>query len=557
MKKTIFLITSLFLLINLLSAQEIPHLKRNDKGIAQLIVNDKPYLMLAGELMNSSSTTLESMAPKWKRLKALNLNTVLAAISWEQIEPEEGEYDFSIVDGLIREARKHDLKLVFLWFGSWKNCSSGYAPHWVMSDTKRFPRMKNDKGENRPFLSNFSENLVNADSKVFGALMEYINEIDSQEHTVLMMQIQNEMGLLEDSRDRSPLSDELFNRNVPSELVNYLQRNEKKILPEIIEQWKANGKKIKGNWLELFGNKSNNLADEMFMGWYYARFVEKMAAKAKSIYPIPLFINAWTIRPEEPIPGKYPSGGPNYRMLDIYQCAAPSIDILALDNYNKDYISKVKDFNRNGNPILVPEAVGLWLGDKWSGPAKAFFTYAEFNALGFSPFGIDNDIYNGNHPLKDAYKVLQNLTPLILQEHGSGRMRGFMQQDNNHEELDLGDYTMHVNYNYPYQGYGLVIRLSDDEFLVAGNGADISFRSKVKNLTGISYGLIRGGHYVDGEWKTLKYLGGDEAMQGIGGVKLPPVYLAEDANMNYVSIIRIKVIPVESSTYNNKNIFDN
>lgn len=538
-------------------AQNIPHIKRNDKGVVQLIVNDKPYLMLAGELMNSSASTLESMAPKWERLKNLNLNTVLATIAWEQVEPEEGQYDFSIVEGLIKEARRHDLKLVFLWFGSWKNGSSGYAPHWVMRDTKRFPRMKNEKGENRPYLSNFSENLLNADAKIFSKLMEYIKEIDSREHTVLMVQIENEIGLLGDSRDRSPVAEELFRRDVPAELVKYFQKNEKQILPEIVQQWKANGKKTKGNWLELFGNESNKLADEIFMGWYYAKFVEKVAQEGKKVYPIPMFVNAWTIYPEDPVPGNYPSGGPNHRMLDIYQCAAPSVDFLALDNYNDDYISQLKEYDRNGNPIFVPEAVALWRGEKWTGPAKAFYTLSEFNALGFSPFAIDNAVYDEDHPLKDAYRVLNNLMPLITAEHGSGRMRGFMQQENKHDEIDFGDYVMHANYNYPYRGYGLVIRLSDDEFLVAGNGVDISFQSKVKFLTGISYGTIREGHYVNGEWKTLKYLGGDEAMQGVGGFKMPPVYLAEDANRNLVSIVRVKVIPVESSTYNDRNIFDN
>ncbi|GAB6120370.1 hypothetical protein JCM30204_15190 [Dysgonomonas termitidis] len=512
--------------------------------------------MLAGELMNSSASTLESMAPKWKQLKALNLNTVLATIAWEQIEPEEGQYDFSIVEGLIKEARRHDLKLVFLWFGSWKNGSSGYAPHWMMRDTRRFPRMENDKGENRPFLSNFSENLIKADSKVFGALMNFIKQTDGEEHTVLMMQIENEMGLLGDSRDRSDKANELFAKEVPVELVQYLQKNEKQILPEITGQWKANGKKSRGNWLSLFGNDSQKLADEMFMGWYYARFVEQVAASGKKEYAIPMFVNAWTIYPGDPVPGNYPSGGPNHRMLDIYQCAAPSIDFLAIDNYNEDYISQLKQYNRNGNPVFVPEAVALWRGEKWSSPAKAFYTLSEFDALGFSPFAIDNAIYDDKHPLKDAYHVLNNLIPLITKEHGSGKMRGFMQQDNKSDKIDFGDYEINIHYNYPYLGYGLVIRLSEDEFLIAGNGADISFRSKVKSLRGISYGTIREGYFVNGEWKTSKYIGGDEAMQGVGGVKLPPVYLSEDANQNLVSILRIKVIPVKSSTYTNKNIFD-
>jgi hypothetical protein len=243
-------------------------------------------------------------------------------------------------------------------------------------------------------------------------------------------------------------------------------------------------------------------------------------------------------------------------MLDIYQFAAPAIDLIAPDNYNEDYISKLKEYDRNDNPIFVPEAVALFRGIKWSGPAQAFYTLSEFNALGFSPFGIDNDVYDENHPLKDAYRVLNNLMPLIIKEHGTGKMRGFMQQDKKTDTVDFGDYEMHANYGYPYKGYGLVIRLSEDEFLVSGNGVNISFSSKNKSLPGISYGTIREGHFVNGEWKTLKYVGGDEAMQGVGGVKLPPVYLAEDANENRVSTVIIKVIPVENATYVNKNIID-
>ncbi|MCD7972341.1 MAG: DUF5597 domain-containing protein [Candidatus Azobacteroides sp.] len=499
MRKSVCVLFFLFFLTDIVYSKDIPYLKKNEKGVTQLIVDGKPFIMLAGELMNSSASTLESMKPRWQRLKNLNLNTVLLTVTWEQLEPEEGQFDFTVVEGLIKEARQYDMKLVFLWFGSWKNGSSGYAPHWVMRDTKRFPRMKTKEGENRPFLSNFTEELAKADARAFAELMKYIRKIDEEDRTVLMVQIENEIGLLGDSRDRSPLAEELFRKEVPIRLTDYIRKNEKRILPEIIEQWKAKGKKTKGNWEELFGNTSHNLADEIFMGWYYALFVEQVAAAGKKEYPLPMFVNAWTIYPKDPIPGNYPSGGPNARMLDIYQLAAPSVDFLAIDNYNDDYISKLKEYDRNDNPIFVPEAVALWRGEKWSGPAKAFYTLSQFNALGFSPFAIDNDVYDENHPLKDAYRVLNNLTPLIVQEHGSGNMKGFMQQENDQDVVDFGDYEIYAHYNYSFLGYGLVIRLSKDEFLIAGNGADIFIRSKNEKLSGISYGTIREGYFVNGE----------------------------------------------------------
>ncbi len=530
-----------------MAADSLPKLVKNKYGVKQLIVDGKPYVMLAGELMNSSASTLESMAEKWQHLKDLNLNTVLLPVSWEQLEPEEGQYDFAIVDGLIAEARKYDLKLVFLWFGSWKNGVSGYAPHWVMRDNDRFPRMRNKDGNVLPYLSNFTPALRETEAKAFAALMNRIKQVDADNHTVLMVQVENEVGILGDSRDRSPKAEELFRQDVPQEFMTFMIKNEKTILPEIIEQWKAHGKKTKGSWEEVFGNEHYNLADEMFMGWNYSRHIQHVAAAGKKAYELPLFVNAWTIYRKDPIPGVYPSGGPNARMHDLYRVAAPSIDVFAVDNYNEDYVSKLKEYDRNGNPIMVPEAVALFRGEKWSGPAKAFYTLAEFDALCFSPFAIDNySVYNENHPLKAAYKVLDNLMPLIVKEHGSGRMHGFIQEENRHDRIDFGDYEMHVNYHTeePYEGYGLVIRLSDDEFLVAGYNISVSFSSKDEKRPNISYGTLREGHFVDGEWKTLKYLGGDEAMQGTGGVNIPSVYTREERTPMLVSSVIVKVVPV-------------
>lgn len=549
MKKVISIFLSCLLSASFsLMAHDLPKLVTNEYGVKQLLLDNQPYVMLAGELMNSSASTLESMALKWQHLKDLNLNTILLAVTWEQLEPEEGQYDFAIVDGLIKEARKYDLKLVFLWFGSWKNGTSGYAPYWVMKDTKRFPRMRDEKGQNLPYLANFTSALTNIESKAFYKLMDHIRQIDSEEQTVLMVQVENEVGILGDSRDRSLLAETLFKKDVPEQLMKYIVKNEKKILPEIIEQWKAHGKKLKGSWEDVFGNESNSLADEMFMGWNYACHIQEVASAGKSAYPIPMFVNAWTIYPKDPIPGKYPSGGPNARMLDIYQLAAPAIDVLAVDNYNEDYISKLKEYDRNDNPIFVPEAVALFRGEKWSGPAKAFYTLAEYDAICFSPFAIDNySVYNEKHPLREAYKVLKNLMPLIVKKHGTGQMRGFMQQENRNDKIDFGDYEMNIHYHAtePYEGYGLVIRLSEDEFLVSGYGINVSFNSKDRKRPGISYGTLREGYFVDGEWKTLKYLGGDEAMQGVGGVKMPSVYTDAEKSPDLITTVIIKVIPVE------------
>ena len=544
-----FLLGTLFSLsLSCVCAENLPKLVENEHGVKELIVDGKPYVMLAGEVMNSSSSTVESMAPKWQNLKKLNLNTVLLPVAWEQVEPEERQYDFSIVDGLIADARRHDLRVVFLWFGSWKNGSSGYAPYWVMKDTRRFPRMKNKKGENLPFLANYSENLVEVEAQTFAKLMEHIGQVDGQQHTVLMVQVENEVGILGDSRDRSAHAENLFTDKVPEAFVDYLAAHENRLLPEIATQWAAHGKKASGTWEELFGNESRQLADELFMAWHYASHIQRVAAAGKEAYPIPMLVNAWTIDPKNPAPGVYPSGGPNARMLDVYQVAAPAIDVLAVDNYCEDYVSKLKEYDRNGNPVFVPEAIALFSGERWGAPAKAFYTVAETDGLCFSPFAIDNySVYHEKHPLGSAYEVLQNLMPLIAKERGSERMRGFIQLEDRHERIDFGDYELNIHYQTDkrYEGYGLVIRLSEDEFLVSGYSIDISFRSKDKHRPGISYGTIREGYLEDGTWHTTRFLGGDEAMQGVGGVKMPPVYTPEEKSPELITTVIVKVIPVE------------
>ena len=136
------------------------------------------------------------MKPHWSRLTALGLNTVLAPVYWDLIEPQEGRFDFSLVDGLIASAREHDLRLVLLWFGSWKNCMSCYVPSWIKTDPQRFPRAQSSAGRGLEMLSAFSEENVEADVRAFAALMRHLREVDAGRHTVIMVQVENEIGMI-------------------------------------------------------------------------------------------------------------------------------------------------------------------------------------------------------------------------------------------------------------------------------------------------------------------------------------------------------------------------
>ena len=207
----------------------------------QLLVDGKPFVILGGELHNSSASSLAYMEPIWPKMVALNLNTVLAVVSWELLEPEEGKFDFALVDGLLQGARKHNLRLVLLWFGSWKNGVSSYVPGWVKRDVARFPRMQPRPGENVEVLTPLSEANCAADTRAFVALMRHLQEVDSIEHTVLMMQVENEVGLLGATRDHSPLAEAAFAQAVPAELMSYLSDHKDDLIPEFKKYWEAAG----------------------------------------------------------------------------------------------------------------------------------------------------------------------------------------------------------------------------------------------------------------------------------------------------------------------------
>ena len=236
----------------------IPHLQKQGSA-TQLMVDGKPFLVLSGELSNNAATSLENMQAIWPRVVAGNLNTVLVGVSWAQFEPEEGKFDYSLVDGVIAGARENHLHLVFLWFGSWKNGTSSYPPYWVKKDYERFPHIQIGEGKTVSVtgpietLSTFSDATRDADAAGFGALMRHIKEVDGTQHTVIMMQVENEVGVLRDSRDRSPAANRAFAGQVPAELMNYLEAHKDNLIPEFREVWAANGYKKSGTWEEVFG----------------------------------------------------------------------------------------------------------------------------------------------------------------------------------------------------------------------------------------------------------------------------------------------------------------
>jgi len=500
---------------------DIPHLKKTATA-TQLIVGNEPFVMLAGELHNSSSSNLEYLEPVWNKLVLLNLNTVLAAVTWQSVEPEEGKFDFTLLDGLIAKAREHDLRLVLLWFGTWKNTISCYVPDWVKKDRDRFkhaqrksPRKLRPKwgfGEKLEVISPLCREARDADKRAFAAMMRHIHKVDADKHTVIMIQVENETGLLGDSRDRSAPAEKAFGQPVPKELIQYLQRHKGSLIPELHTIWARTGFRTSGMWTEVFGEGPDT--DEIFMAWHVGRYVDEIAKAGKAEYPLPMFVNTWLMREElNELPGEYPSGGPVSKMMDIWRAAAPSIDLIAPDIYWPYFKTVCAKYTRSDNPLLIPEA------NRDTEPErKVFYAIAEHDAICFAPFGIDNQHFEPEHPLGQSYKLLSSLMHLITKCHGTEKIRGFLQYKEKGQAINIGDYRFNISYNRePEQGHsgcGLIIALAPDEFLIAGLDFVVSFGSNNKDLPHAGILSIQEGRFEEARWIPGRWLNGDENGHG-------------------------------------------
>lgn len=499
----------------------MPHLEKHG-AVTQLMVDGKPFLALGGELYNNSASSLEFMKPIWPRLAAMNLNTVLAPMSWALLEPSEGKFDYGLVDGLIRDARAQNLRLVFLWFGSWKNTWSSYAPDWVKRDFARFPRVQLRNGSGTERLSPFSDANRNADARAFAALLRRIKEVDSA-HTVILIQVENEVGVIPDARDSSAAANAAYDQPVPRELMEYLERHKETLEPELRARWQAAGFKSSGNWEAVFGTGLET--SDLFMAWHYARYIGKVAEAGKAEYNLPMFANAALIRPNY-APGQYNSGGPLPHSMDIWKAGAPQLDFLAPDIYF-EFQKWAARYDRPGNPLFIPEATG-----GAQAGANAFWAIGAHNAFGFSPFAVDGAGGAGEsgRELARSYGVLAQLAPLILENQPKGRVAGVaLEELTPSERVRLGDYTLNVAPGGPrriFPGepatpeargqtpHGIFIATGPDEFYMAGGGLTITFSADTPGPPIVGLATVEEGRFADGRWVRGRTLAGDDTGQG-------------------------------------------
>ncbi|MGP7795534.1 GH35 family beta-galactosidase [Sphingomonas sp. CLY1604] len=502
----------------------VPRL-RAENGRHSLIVDGEPFLMLGAQIQNSSNYV--SVLPKvWPTIADMNANTVEVPVAWEQLEPREGQFDYSFVDALITQARARKLRVVLLWFGTWKNAAPTYAPEWVKTDVQRFPRMRKSDGSAEQSFSPHGRQTLTADKRAFVKLMEHLREVDG-DHTVLMIQPENEVGSLGTSRDFSPAAQLLFDGQVPAALISSLKRSP-------------------GTWKEVFGTS----ADQFFNAWYIASYINEVASAGKAVLNLPMYCNAALTDPFDPSKaGGGAVGGPNWNVIDVWKAAAPSIDFVAPDIYirRQQAVAAILDrYARPDNALMVPE-----IGNA-AEFARFFWLALGRGAIGFSPFGMDGTGFS-NYPLgaqivdeatfakfAEPYGLFAPMArdwASIAQKHATW---GFAKGDDAADQSKvMGTWTVtaeyglweskertdprmvpHPNLNQPVGG-AVVAQLGPDEFLVAGT--DVRIRFKQADNPATEYLSVEEGSYVKGVWTMSRRWNGDQTDFGLNFVR--PVML--------------------------------
>jgi hypothetical protein len=485
-------------------------------GASALIVHGKPYVILGGELGNSSAGTEAQADAILPRLASLHVNTVLMPVAWEQTEPTEGRYDFRILDHWIDVARQHRLHLVLLWFGSWKNGFSDYAPGWVKADTQRFPRARAIDGSPLDILSTFGKETLRLDSRAFATLMAHVRKVDAQQQTILMVQVENEVGYLGDRRDRSTEADRAFNDAVPPALLQALQSMRRALTPELGAQFNPRGQ----TWKQVFGDA----ADEAFMAWRYATYIDAVAQAGKEQYALPMYVNAQLPAPMERA-GEYPSGGPHPYYQQIYRAVASHIDFYSPDIYWPEFAYWLRRYQALGNPIFVPET------KIDSAPYNALYAYGEAKAFGFCPFGIDslrlpNNDTDQSPLVMQVYGALNELGDLLPAAQTEERTRGIVLHASSPRPIQtvaLGGYLFQATLSRSWpektlltdDGAMLVLQSDPDEFYVVGSGLTLSITRDPdvdSRLAGI--GSIEEVSRSGANWTVVRRLNGDQSDQG-------------------------------------------
>lgn len=495
------------------AAAAFPRLVQSN-GQFTLLVDGKPYLVLGAQVHNSSGWPA-SMDALWPTLIQLHANTVMVPVYWQAIEAEPGQFDFSTVDAIVKGARQNGLHLALLWFGTWKNGGMAYTPSWVKNNPRKYPRMIDENGHPIAVLSPLSETNMNADRTAFAALMTHLRSIDGEQHTVILVQVENEAGALGSDRDYSAVANQAFRGPVPPIVLSSLH-------------------KAPGTWQQVFGAN----APEVFSAFYTARYINQVAKAGKRAFPLPMYVNVW---PREQAgflrPGfSSPSGGAVSYLLDMWKKIAPSIDIIGPDNYDTNFMlfrTIAERYTRPDNPLLIPET-----GDSVAHARHMFYVFADKEGLGISMFGVHPfqpptaaGKQDGENEIAIDYRLVGPAIPALLALRDAGHLQAAVEERGiANPQLCFDKYDAVARFGPVRSGYGgergqgnpdvsgrvLIGQIAPDEFLIIGSNANVVFRPKLGDSAKHAEQVtVEEGNFVNGEWRRTRLLNGDETYFGL------------------------------------------
>jgi len=490
----------------LAQSRPIPQLVKAG-GKFTLLVDGKPFIMMGGQVGNFSAYP-DLMERAWPKFQAMSANTVEYPVYWNVIEPVEGQFDFAAFDTILRRARAQNLRVILLWFGTWKNGAMDWSPNWVKSDPARFPRVLDYGGKPIRVLSPHSKTTLEADKRAYAAMMTHLKEMDEAERTVIMVQVENEPGSLGSVRDYSPETTRLFNGAVPAALGTAL-------------------KKQPGTWKEVFGR----VAEEAFSAYYLSSYINEVARAGKEIYPLPTYVNVWNGGYETndnfdlfDRPGEtYPSGGAVSHMLDLWKVNAPQIDAIASDIYHQspiNYRMILDRYTRPDNPLLIVET-GRPIAARFF-----FYALADYSAIGFAPFGVDSGgaLRPDMAAVGADFRVVGPATAIVTGLQGTPRLKAAVEEDGiRSRNLIFSNYDLLVRFrpvgrqpagvapstaastSSAPTGRALIAELGPDQFLLMGFDSAVSFRPvQGSDYTAAQLLKVEEGTYENGVWKTTR-----------------------------------------------------
>lgn len=451
-------------------------------------VDGKPFFPVGGQATNQGGYSAERAEPAFQAVQALHGNTLLVPVYWELVEPQEGTSDFGIVDALLASARRHEMRLVLLWFATWKNGNMDYSPAWAKSDPQRFRRVTGRDGRPLWVLSAHCPATNEADRRTFAALCAHLKAVDGRERTVIALQIENEPGIIGSDRDYGPEAQAAFGGAVPAQLMKRLKAAGG---GGLFDLWQRAGGKGPGTWTEAFGRD----AGEVMTAWSIASYIDKVAEAGKAAYDLPMYVNVWLHQDWEVAGESYPSGGAVRNALDVYKWFAPHLDLIAPDIYIADsrgYEAICATYRREDNPLYVPESA-----PRGSNAWLMFRAIADYDAIGYHCFAVeralaeDGSVRPEAQPLVESFQCVAAAAPLLLKHQGTGKVHAVVQEENQWmQRLDLDGYVGKVQFGpvrgpgarpddgVERRGRGLVIQAGMHKFYLVGDCFRLALRRK-------------------------------------------------------------------------------